>query len=382
MALQISRKGRLYGILEAAYNGTPTIGASNAIRHIDVKFDWNPYNRVNSQEKKQSPGQVVIFDRKQSAALGGLTALLRPSGTLNTLAEISPVLEAAFGSKRNVTLSTTIASGPTTTGCTLTSATGLAAGDGLLLIYNGAKYVRRIVTVNTGTGAVTWAPALPGAPAGASAVKAGVTYVLTTDNAVSMAFLHCLPNFRRELRGVGIDKLSVTFDANEEPRVQASGPGAQQLSDGAAVADPSTFTTVGSNPPSGLVGDLYIGDTAYLFKNFSMDLTNGLAVRNQEYGVNAPTEVYRRDRRAIEAKLTAFAETAATLYDLAKAGTTAALFKQTGRTEGNIVALALPKVNWNVPDTSDGDNEADWSFTGTALESADAANDEAYLYLF
>lgn len=385
MALQIGRKGRLYTKLETGgYATTQTIAGSNALRHIDVKFDFNPFNRVNSPEKKQSPGQVTIFDRRMTAGLGSLSGLLRPSGTLNTLPECSPVLEAAFGSKTNVTLDTTIASGAAIGGATLTAATGLAVGDGLLLIdgTTGLLHVRRITAVNTGTGVTTWAPNLPNAPAGGSQVRAGISYKITTDLALSLVFLHCLPNFRREMRGVAIDKLGVAFDANEEPRFTASGPGQRQYSDAAAVADPTTFTTVGGNPPSGLIGDLYIGNTAYLFKKFSMDMTNGMALRNQEYNGNAATEVYRRDRQQITCKLDAFAETAATLYDLAKAGTTAGVFKQTGRTVGNIVALALPKVNWDVPDTSDGDAEVDWSFSGLALESADSANDQAYLYLF
>lgn len=384
MALQISRKGRVYTKAETTYGALATLAATNAMRHIDIKFDYDPYNRVNSPEKKTSPGQVTIFDRKMSAALSGLTGLVRPSAVLNTLPEADPVFKAAFGSITNVTLSTTIASAPAVGGCTLTSGAGLAVGDGLLLIdgTTALKHVRRITAVNTGTGVVTWAPNLPNAPAGGSAVKAGISYKLTTDLALSVMFLHVLPNFRRELRGVGIDKFSLAFDANEEPRFTASGPAQQQLSDAAAIADPVTFTTVGGNPPSGLVGDLFIGNTAYLFKKFEMELSNSLAVRNQEYGVNAASEVYRQGRRQVTCKLDAFAETAATLYDLAKAGTTAGLFKQTGRTEGNIVAVALPKVDWKVPDTSDGDSEAEWSFSGVALESADALNDEAYLYLF
>ena len=389
MALQISRKGRVYGKLEAAGYGTlQTLAGANALRHVDIDFGYDPFNRVDSPEKKTGPGRLSMFDRRTSAELAGLTALLRPSGVLNTVPECSFLLEAAFGAKTNVTLSTTIASGAAVGGCTLTSNGTLSVGDGILLIDNttGLKHVRRLTSV---AGAVTWAPDLPNAPVNGSAVKGGITYRLTTDLgiAVAVALLHVLPGFRRELRGIGLDKLSVMFDANEEPRFTVSGPAQQQLSDAAAIADPVTFTTVGGNPPSGLVGDLYIGTSgvAYLFKKFSLEFTNGLALRNTEYGVNLATEIYRKDRRAVTCSLEAFAETAAKLYDVAKAGTfstASGVFKQTGRTEGNIVAVALPKVDWKVPKTTDGDNEADWAFTGTAAESADAANDEVSVFLF
>jgi hypothetical protein len=382
MSLNIGRRGKIYGKLEGGgYATLQALLATNALRHIDFQASYDPFGRVNSAEKKDSPGTVVQFDRRVQAALGNLTGLIRPSGTLNTLPEASFVFEAAFGSKTNVTLATTIASGAAVGGATLTSAVGLSVNDPLVLIVAGLKYVRFITAVDTGTGVTTWAPNLPGVPAGGSTVKAAIAYKLTTSLATSIMLLHALPGFRRELRGIGIDKLQMMFDANEEARFVASGPAQQQLSDAAAIdVSGLAFTTVGGNPPSGLVGDLYIGNTAYLFKKLGVDLTNGVVARNSEYGNNGlASEVYRDGRRTVGLTLDAFVETAATLYDLTKAGTYASLMKQTGRTEGNIVALYCPKVNWSVPDTGNGDNAVDWSFKGTALETADGSNDETIL---
>src|SRR5262245_10308207 len=125
MSLNIGRKGRLYVVEEAGTgggngagygqvqdgtNGSNTLSAAaRGIRHTDFKATYDPFNRVNSPEKKTSPGQVVVFDRRVTAGLGSLAALLRPSGTLNTVPEGDPVFKAAFGSKTNITLSTTIA---------------------------------------------------------------------------------------------------------------------------------------------------------------------------------------------------------------------------------------------------------------------------------
>jgi len=237
----------------------------------------------------------------------------------------------------------------------------------------------RVLTDVTGA-ALTWAPALPSAPSAGDSIKGGITYKLTTDLAISLCIGHYLTNFRRELLGAGINSLALAFDANEEPRVTASGPASEQLT-GTAQDEPASFTTVGGNPPSGLIGDLLIDDEIYLFKSLDVTIVNALAVRNQEYGVNAATEIYRNGRREITVSLEAFAETEATLYDLAEAGTNAVLMKQTGRTEGNIVAIYAPKVEWKVPDTDDPDEEVSWSFSGVALESVDGANDEITLAL-
>lgn len=383
MALQIGRKGQTYAKKEASYGVEETLAAANALRHIDLGFGFDPFNRVTSPEKKLSPGPVARFDRKQSAELSTLVALLRPSGTLNTVPEVDPILEAAFGTKTNITLATTVSAtpAPTTTGATVASAGTLAVGDMVLIEVTGQTglFVRKLTAVS-GT-ALTWAPALPAAPATGDDLKGGITFKLTTALAVSLTIAHYLDNFNRELLGVGVNSLELSFDANEEPRLTASGPAANQRT-GTTQAKPGAFTTVGGNPPSGLVGELLIDDTKYKFKSLSISIANALAVRNQEYGVNAPTELYRNGRREISVSLEAFAETEATLYDLAEAGTRSSLLSQTGRTEGNIIGLYLPKVDWKVPGTDDPDEEVNWSFEGMALETADAKNDELTLGLF
>jgi hypothetical protein len=402
MSLKVGRKGRLYlceeagtnganggayGGIQDASNGSNTLSAAaNAVRHVDYKFNYDPYGRVNSSEKKTSPGQVVTFDRRAVASLETLSGLIRPSGTLNTVPEATEIFKAGFGSISNVTLSTTISdASPSATEFDLASVTGLVAGTSFIsIVVSGRKYARLVTNIAGST--VTVAPALPSAPADGAVVKAGISYKLTTDLSISLAALYCLSSYRREHRGIGIDKLSFTLDANAEPMFNASGPAQKELSDAAAVADPSTFTVVGSqNPPSGIVGDVLIADTSYLTKKIVFELTNGLRARNEEYGSDTDSghasEVYRDGRRSVSVTLDAWAETAATLQAFAKAGTVKGLFVQTGRTEGNIIALYAPRVDWKMPDTDSPDTAVNWSFKGTGLESADEANDELYLAL-
>ena len=382
MTMPIGRKGQVYVKKEAAYGTEEVLAASNALRHIEIALGYNPYNRVTSPEKKQSPGPANRFDRKMSAELGNLIALLRPSGVLNTLPECDPILEAAMGAVSNVTLATTVeaAPAPTTTGATVASAGTLAIGDMVLIEVTGQAKTpfARMLTGVSGA-ALTWAPALPAAPATGDDVKGGITYKLSTDLATSLTIAHYTDK-KRILVGAGVDALTLSFDANEEPRITATGPGAQQLTD-TGQTKPASFTTVGGNPPSGLVGEFYIDDTLYLIKTMEIGITNGLMVRNQEYGVNKPTELYRSGRREITIGMEAFAETETTLYDLAEAGTNVKLLKQTGLTEGNIVAIYAPKVEFTVPEQDDPDEEINWTFAGVALETLDDLNDELYIAL-
>lgn len=382
MTIPIGRKGQVYLKQEAAYGVEETLAAANALRHIEVGFGFDPYNRVTSPEKKQSPGAANRFDRKKSAELSTLVALLRPGGALNTVPEIDPLLVAGFGSKTNVTQAATVqaAPAPTTTTATVDSAGTLVKGDAILIQVTGQSgpFVR--VLTNVVGAALTWAPALPGAPSSGDSIKGGLTYKLTTDLAISLTIAHYLSNFKRALLGAGINDVALAFDPNEEPRLTVSGPAKEQLT-GTTQAQPGSFTTVGGNPPSGLVGELLINDTAYLFKKLEVSFSNGLVVRNQEYGVNAATALYRQGRRETKISFEAFAETEATLYDLAESGTNVSLLKQTGKTEGNIVAIYCPRTEFKVPETDDPDEEVSWSFAGMALETVDGANDEISLAL-
>lgn len=377
MALNIGRKGKVFLKKEAAFGTEEALGATNFLRHIEVNFTSDPFQRVVSPERKTTPGPVNLFDRRQVAGLASLTGLLRPSGVLNTVGECDPILECAFGTKSNVTLATTINdASPSTTDADLASVTGLIVGQPIILIVSSVKYVRFVTAISSSN--VTWGPALPSAPANGSAVKSAIGYKLSTDLALSLTIAHYLSGFKRELLGAAIDSLKLDFDGTEEARFTASGPAKSQLT-GTTQSEPGSATQVGSNPPTGMVGEMRIGNTVYLHRKLSVDLKNGLMMRNSEAGASAASEVFRGGRREIGISLEAFAETEATLYDQAEAGTVASLFRQNGFTEGNMVALYAPRVDWKVPETSNEEDATTWNFNGVALESADGQNDELWL---
>jgi hypothetical protein len=384
--LQIGRQGQLYAIAEVTYGVTPSLAASNALRHKQITMTFDNKNRRTIMEKKQSPGTIIAArtNQRKSAAFS-LQAILRPSGTLNTLPECDPVLAAAFGLKTNVTLATTVNAGTGAVGgATLASATGLVVGDFVLITCPDTKRRLRQILTLPGGGVVTWAPNLPTGqqPADAAAVKGVITYKLTTALVASLSLAHYLKftdgtaGRKRVISGAGVDKLALAFDANDDPMFTASGNG-KSVDD--APAQPGGFTMVGGQPPSGVTGDCAIGNTALKFLKLSIELTNALWWRDDEYGNDSATELFRRGRSAINVALETYGETDATLYDLTEAGTNTAVFKQTGYTEGNCLAVRMPQVEFPVPDQDDPDETVKDSYKGMALESADAANDMLYL---
>lgn len=382
--LQIGRQGQLYVVEEVTYGTTPALAATDAQRHIEVTMPFDNVNRRTILEKKQSPGTITAA-RTNQRKIAAFTdrAILRPSGTLNTVPEVGKLLKAGFGSVSNVTLSTTVSVGTGAVGgCTVASATGLAVGDFVLITCpDGKKRLRQILTL-PGGGVMTWAPNLPAAPADGAAVKGVITYKLTTQLTLSLSLAHYLKftdgsaGLKRVISGAVVDKLALAFDSNDDPMITASGPG-KAVAD--APAQPGGFTTVGGQPPSGIVGETYIDNTVMKVLKLGFEIANGMALRLDSYGYDAAEEAYRSGRREVSVTIDARAEAESTLYDLAEAGTNAAAFKQTGFTEGNCLAVRCPQVEFKVPDTDDPDTEVNWPFKGMALESADAANDEIYL---
>lgn len=378
MTIPIGRKGKVFAKLESVYGTAEVLTATDFMRHVEVGFTYDAFNRVTSPEKKQSPGPVNRFDRKLTAELATLVGIVRPSGTPGTPGEGAQLLEAALGAVTAVPLSTTVsaAPAPTSTVFTVADVTGLVVGDMILVAADGGLHAREVAGINTLELTVT--PALPAAPAASAAVTGGVTYKLTTDLIKSLTIAHYLEGFERQIVGAGVDSLTLAFDANEEVRATFAGPAAQQE---AGQTEPVGATQVGGNPPSGLVGGVVVDGVSMPSKTLEFTITNGVVVRNQELGVNKPTSIYRNARREIAIALEAFAENTALLYNKALAGDNVDLLVQCGATAGNVVAVHCPRVEFKVPETDDPDEEVSWSYAAMALETADGQNDELRLAL-
>jgi len=386
---QPGKRTQYFGGLETSFATPPSIAATHALRVMNVKLDGDPLNRVFSGEKKAAPGRYAMFDRRETAGFS-VEGLIRPSGTLNTLPECSFVLEGAFGVKHNSALGTPVASGGWVRGATLAATpAGLAAKtSGVQILCPDGKLRLRRVTTLPGGNAITWAPDLPAGqtPAVGATVKAINCYYLTSANAKSiwLAAYTFQADFTSGLgellKGGMVDRLSLAFDWQDEPRFSASGPGKTRT---AAAAHPGAFTQVGTNPPSALTSECLIGANPMKYMKVGVEITNGLEVRNDEINATAATEGYRMGDRDISVGFDVLHENGdkTYLYDLAIAGTNASLFKQTGFTSGKMIALFAPNVYWKAPTVDVGDGPVSLPMKGMALEAVEDANDELVLML-
>jgi hypothetical protein len=370
---QIGRVGRVYAAKQSSYGTAPVFAATDAIRHLEVKLNANPRNRVDAPDRHTHPSLLARRTRRTTAefSIGGI---FFPSGVLNTLPDHSDFLECGMGALNNTTAATTVASGSTTTGATLASGTGMVVNRAIVINVTGhGNCVRWLASV---AGAVvTWAPALPAAPTVGDSVKTCITYSLATALPNALSIGHYLTSVSKEGSGCVIDQLKIMVDANDEIRWEASGPMAERLT--AAQAEPGAHTVVGTTPPSGLTATLRQGTAACEFLKYQITIANGMELDNFAAGTTKAQAYFRARRRKVEIELNAMFSDDVTIMTAAESTTDKTILVQCGNTEGSIVAVWTPAVEFDVPDYPDDDETNEHAFKGTCKGTT--GNDEAYL---
>ncbi len=370
---QIGRVGRIYAAKQATFGTPPTFAATDAIRHESVKLNANPRNRANAKDRLPHPSLLTRRTRRTTAdwALGGI---FFTSGTINTLPDHTDILECGMGTLLNTTQATTFTGTPTTTTGTVASATGLVAGVPVLIGIGTARYVRWLTAATAGT-ALVWAPALPSAPSAGDACKGAVSYSLATALPKALSIGHYLTQVSKEGSGCVVDVLKLMIDANDEIRWEASGPMIERLT--AAQAEPGSQTYVGTLPPSGLSATLRVAAAAFEMLKVSATITNGMEMDNFAAGTSKAQNYFRKSQRKVEIEVGAMYGDDVTLMTAAEGTTDQALLAQCGTSEGNIVAIYCPAVEFDVPDDPDADETMEHTYKGTA--KGVNGNDEIYL---
>lgn len=383
MDIQIGRLGQAWGKVQANYTTAPTLASTDAFRHLELDLGINIRNRTNAPDRLTTPDLRRRVSHKTTASWDLKSALMWPSGTLGTAPEHDIFLTNGLGSKAVGTASTTVAASPTPTTSTFTvaSATGLAVGKLIAVNVTGIGIEVRMISA-LATAAVTLSQALSAAPTTGDTVKTSVQYTPASNLPASLCLAHYMTTngtlLSRQINGCVVDKLGFMFDANDEPKFTAGGPARDQTRP--AQTQPGAFTTVGTAMPTGMTGDLRISDASYPFLKGNVNVTNGMKLRNAEYGSSKATGYYRAGRRVVEVSFDSYVEDPSVVYALGESTATAPILFQTGNVEGQIVVIYMPKVEFEIPSTPDGENELVWSFKGVALGVS--GNDEIQVAYF
>jgi hypothetical protein len=357
---QIGRVGRLYAAKQSTFGTAPTFAATDAIRALTHKLNYSPKNRVDSEDRWTHPS---LLSRKTRRTTGDwmVGGIFWPSGILNTVPDHTDFLECGMGAMNNTTAATTVASGGTTTGATLTSGASMVVGRGIVINVTGVGRCVRVLTSVAGA-VVAWAPALPSAPTNGDSVKTCITYSLATALPNALSIGHYLTSVSKEGSGCVVDQLKFLLDANDEIRWEASGPMIERLA--AAQAEPGSQTYVGTVAPSGLAATLRVGSAAAEFLKLALTIENGMELDNFAAGTTKAQAMFRKSKRKVSVDVTAMYSNDVTLMTPSENVSDVVLLAQCGTAEGSIAALYAPAVELEVPDDPDADETMELNFKG------------------
>lgn len=341
-----------YAKVESAYGtlaaGTPD--ATDAIRHVELALN-KKNNREPSPHKRATPDKARSLPRRKTANFS-VTGFWEPSGTFGTAGYFAPMLKAAFGAQTTPDLQTTVeaAPSPTTTTATLADTTGLAVGDQMVFdVASGARReVTRILTL-PGSDAVTF-HALSAAPDAAGDAVSGVNFKLASllTESLTIYLFHTGGGFKQAGTGSIVNRVEFTFDGTREVGIAMSGPCKDVTRSGITL--PGDHTTVGE-PASGMVGNFYLDAAAFLISQSTVVLENNEILRNIELGTDSATG-HMRDGggRNVTVSCQFYLEDV-TLIATAEAVGQDVFRLLVGNTDGQMVAVVCPRVEWEIPDT-------------------------------
>lgn len=323
-----------------------TPSATDGIRHLTLSLT-DKLNREVNPTKRGTPDYAGSLPRRRTASWNLSSALWEPSGVLGTASYLGVLLKAGFGSQTLPNLNTTVsaAPSPTSTGCTVVSATGLAVGDLAVFNVGSSREVTRIKTI--ATLALTY-DALSAAPAQPGKMISGVNYKLATNitQSVSIYLFHTGGSFKQAITGAIVNRIRVMFDGTKEVQIEMSGFGKQVVRTG--ITQPASHTTTG-DPASGLVGNFMVDGTATLIQTAAFTIENNAGPRNTELGTSTSSGHFRENRRKVSVELGVYLEDTV-IFDTAEAVGTDVLRLLIGNTDGAMLAAVAPKVEWEIPD--------------------------------
>lgn len=354
MTIEVGALEQGFAKVETAFAVVPAdaLAAGDGIRILQLALS-SRLNREPSPEKRGTPDRAQSLPRRKTSTFNLSEIHWEPSGTLGTVSNVGKFIKAGMGSNHVLALATTVVAGPTTTTATLTSATGVQVGD--LIVFTVAAGARREITrVKTVAGADLTFDALGAAPDVPGAAIVGITYNLANTVADSLAIYkyYNAGNFKQAVYGGVIDQMQVMFDGTKEVSLAFQGPAANygDSAGGAVVqAKPGVHTTVGS-PVGGMIGNFYVSGTVFLVSAVKVSLNNQLQLRNKELGTAFASGIGGRNNlRDIDVEITCFLEDT-NLLGKAHSVTKGLLRCIVGDTNGSIVGMVVPSVEFEVPD--------------------------------
>lgn len=382
MTIETGALEQCYAKVETSYSvvAADALAGSDGIRAIQLALG-SKKNREASPEKRGTPDHYQSLPGRQASQWNLSEIMWEPSAALGTASDVGKFIKAAFGSSHVLSLATTVSASPTptTTGCTLTSAAGVAVGD--LIVFTMTGGTRQVTSIKSVVGAAITYDVLTAAPPAGGAAVVGVTYKLTNTITESLALYKYYNGggFKQAVYGAVVDQLQIMFDGTKAVKLAMQGPAGDygDTSGGAAVqAKPATHVTVGA-PASGMVGGFWVDGAAFAVTAVEASLNNQLVLRNKDLGTSKASGIGGRNNiRDVNLKITFFMEDT-NLLGKANTVVKGVLRCLVGDTNGAMVAMVCPSVEFEIPDV--GSEIGLKELTVNAIAYAVSGNDKIIL---
>ena len=371
MAYISSNANRWYCAAEAAYGNIPSITADHRIPAVSMTAR---HQREKSERKDKTGSRtwagLPAGMRRQTTFQ--LSSYMRDWADSSKLPPHGPLFEAALGGSGTLWAGGTPAMGTTTSNIHFAAPHGLNPGQA---IVSGGE-IRFVAAVPDLSTVILNVP-FSAAPVVGVAIGAAATYGLASELPSISLFDYWDPSsaVQRILCGAAVDRMTVKLNGDfhefefrgmAQDMVDSASFSTGQGSMTAFPAEPAA-SGAGYSPVPGNLGQAWLGvipNQFFTVSQASIELRNGLEMRNREFGSELPRGITPGNREVLMSlELFSQDDQAATaLYQAARQQDPVSVMFQLGQTAGQLMGIYVRSLVPEVPEFNDAEKRLQWRF--------------------
>ena len=371
MAYISSNANRWYCAAEAAYGNIPSITADHRIPAVSMTAR---HQREKSERKDKTGSRtwagLPAGMRRQTTFQ--LSSYMRDWADSSKLPPHGPLFEAALGGSGTLWAGGTPGMGTTASNIHFAAPHGLNPGQA---IVSGGE-IRFVAAVPDLSTVILNVP-FSAAPVVGVAIGAAATYGLASELPSISLFDYWDPSsaVQRILCGAAVDRMTVKLNGDfhefefrgmAQDMVDSASFSTGQGSMTAFPAEPAA-SGAGYSPVPGNLGQAWLGvipNQFFTVSQASIELRNGLEMRNREFGSELPRGITPGNREVLMSlELFSQDDQAATaLYQAARQQDPVSVMFQLGQTAGQLMGIYVRSLVPEVPEFNDAEKRLQWRF--------------------
>jgi hypothetical protein len=365
-----SNANRFYVAVEAAYGQAAPVTSVN--RFPAVRLQVQQLLEIGKRLDKTGTRTFLGGSKngRRHTAFQARTYLTSWTGSAEP--SYGPLFHAALGGPAQLSSGLVIASLQNLTELQTATPHGLLSGSAIAF----ANEIRFVTDVPDASTIVVNAP-FSTTPGANTTLTPAVTYMLSTalPSVTLYDYWDPVGAVSRIVTGAAVDSLEVLVNGDYHEFV-FNGPGADLLDSSSVISGISGLTSFPKEPAlqdfnysivPGHLGQVWLGTLANQFFTLteaSIGLTNGIELRNSEFGSSYPRAV-AAGMRVVSSNFTLLAQDdtqTVALYTAAKERNPISAMLQLGQQQGQLMGIFLPNMTPEIPNYRDSGTRLLWEF--------------------